>query len=134
MDGLRCLDLFAGSGALGFEAASRGAQEVVLVERDGKAVRALQENAHTLAATQVRVIQADGLAYLDGTSDLFDVIFLDPPFDSGLLPGILDRVATRLAPGGKIYAEFPKPLLVEGWTVLRQARAGLSHSLLLEQT
>jgi 16S rRNA (guanine966-N2)-methyltransferase len=83
LDGWRCLDLFAGSGALGFEAASRGAAEVVLVERDAKALAALRENVLKLdAAERVRIQPADARSYLDGACGNFDLILLDPPFDS----------------------------------------------------
>ncbi len=132
LDGLRCLDLFAGSGALGFEAASRGAQEVVLVERDDRAATALEGNAALLGAGQVRVVRNDGLSYLDGPEGPFDVIFLDPPFASGLLAAALVKCATRLATGGKIYAEFGELPELTGWRVLREGRAGQSHYCLLE--
>lgn len=137
LDGWRCLDLFAGSGALGFEAASRGAAEVVLVERDSKALAALRENALKLEAGDgVRIQSADACGYLNGACGLFDLILLDPPFDAGLLPGILPLAATRLAPEGKIYAESGNPPEVEaaaGLNVLRRSRAGLSHAFLLER-
>jgi 16S rRNA (guanine966-N2)-methyltransferase len=132
LDGLRCLDLFAGSGALGFEAASRGAREVVMVERDRRALAALRENRDLLGATQVEVVAADGLAWLAGAHGPFDLIFLDPPFDSAQLPVALAGAATRLAPEGKIYAEFGGRSDFEGWRVLREGRAGLSHFCLLE--
>jgi 16S rRNA (guanine966-N2)-methyltransferase len=132
LNGLRCLDLFAGSGALGFEAASRGAREVVLVERDGGALKALRANKDMLGAGQVEVVAGDGLSYLAGDCGLFDVIFMDPPFAADLLPAALARAATHLAPGGKIYIEFGKRPELGGWQVLREGRAGLSHFCLLE--
>ena len=137
LDGWRCLDLFAGSGALGFEAASRGAAEVVLVERDAKALGALRENARILVAgDSVRVFPAEARGYLSGACGTFDLILLDPPFDSGLLPEMLALAATRLTPKGKIYAESGNPSEVEtaaGLAVLRRTRAGLSHAFLLER-
>jgi 16S rRNA (guanine966-N2)-methyltransferase len=132
LDGLRCLDLFAGSGALGFEAASRGAREVVMVERDRSAYEALRKNRELLGASQVELVAADGLAWLAGARGQFDLIFLDPPFQAGLLPDALVRAATRLAPGGKIYAEFGARPDLDGWQVVREGRAGLSHFCLLE--
>lgn len=132
LDGLRCLDLFAGSGALGFEAASRGAREVVMVERDRQALAALAGNRDLLGATQVSLVAADGLSWLAGEAGRFDLIFLDPPFGSDLLPAALAQAATRLAPEGKIYAEFGVRPDLEGWHVLREGRAGLSHFCLLE--
>ena len=138
LDGLRCLDLFAGSGALGLEAASRGAREVILVERDTRAAEALRKSAEELSAHEIRVVRADGAAYLEGDCGAFDVIFLDPPYAAGLLPQALALAATRLAPGGKIYAEHGAPLDAEalqegGWAVWREGRAGLSHFYLLER-
>jgi 16S rRNA (guanine966-N2)-methyltransferase len=132
LDGLRCLDLFAGSGALGFEAASRGAREVVMVERDRQACAALARNREMLGASQVELVAADGLGWLAGGHGLFDVIFLDPPFQSDLLPTALARAATGLAPEGRIYVEFGRRPDLDGWHVLREDRAGLSHFCLLE--
>ncbi len=132
LDGLRCLDLFAGSGALGFEAASRGAREVVLVECDAQALNALRENRLMLGSDRIELVAGDGLSFLAGQCGLFDVIFLDPPFASGLLPAALAGAATHLAPEGKIYLEFGRRPDLEGWRVLREGRAGLSHFCLLE--
>ncbi|MGQ9862063.1 MAG: 16S rRNA (guanine(966)-N(2))-methyltransferase RsmD [Thiobacillaceae bacterium] len=132
LDGRRCLDLFAGSGALGFEAASRGAAEVVMVERDARAIASLRAQAVKLGAAQVRIVAADGLDFLAGECGRFDLILLDPPFDSGQLAPALARAATRLAAGGRIYAEFGKRPDLTGWRVLREGRAGSSHFCLLE--
>lgn len=132
LDGLRCLDLFAGSGALGFEAASRGAQEVVLVERDRLALKALHDNKAMLGADQVDIVAGDGTRYLAGDRGRFDIVFLDPPFDAGLLPQILREAATHLAPSGRIYVEFGSRPDLSGWRVLKEGRAGLSHFCLLE--
>ena len=133
LDELRCLDLFAGSGALGLEAVSRGAAEVVLVEQDARALAALRQSVEQLGAAQARVVGSDGLGYLRRDCGLFDVIFLDPPFSAGLLPAALTLAATRLAPGGKIYAEHGGDLDTDAWVVLRQGRAGQSHFCLLER-
>jgi 16S rRNA (guanine966-N2)-methyltransferase len=132
LDGLRCLDLFAGSGALGFEAASRGAREVVLVERDALALAALRNNREALRADGVEVLAGDGLGYLASHCGDFDLIFLDPPFDSGVLPEALRRAATHLAATGRIYAEFRSRPDLTGWRVLREGRAGQSGYCLLE--
>jgi 16S rRNA (guanine966-N2)-methyltransferase len=139
LGGLSCLDAFAGSGALGFEAASRGAQRVVMWERDAKALAALRRNARELGFTGVEVLGGDAVPLLEATGETFDVIFLDPPFAAGLMESALAHAATRLSPGGRIYAESAKPLPLEaverlGLTVLRQGRAGLSHYCLLERT
>jgi 16S rRNA (guanine(966)-N(2))-methyltransferase RsmD len=132
LDGQRCLDLFAGSGALGFEAASRGAAEVVMVERDPRALAALEHNAQALGATQVRLLRADALGYLESDCGRFDLILLDPPFDADLLAPALARAATRLKAGGRIYAEFGTRPDLSAWRILREGRVGLSHFCLLE--
>jgi 16S rRNA (guanine966-N2)-methyltransferase len=132
LHGLSCLDAFAGSGALGFEAASRGAERVVMLERDGKARDALRRNAGLLKIRNLDIFQMDAMAYLASPGEFFDVIFLDPPFDGNLLLPALQSAATRLRPGGKIYAESPVAISPDGFTVVRQGRAGLAHFCLLE--
>ena len=132
LDGLVCLDAFAGSGALGFEAASRGAARVVMLEQERKAHAALLHNAHLLRASNVDVLRRDARSHLASSGEAYDLIFLDPPFAGDLLQIVLPLAATRLAPGGRIYAESPRPLAPEGMTVLRQGRAGQSHFCLLE--
>jgi 16S rRNA (guanine966-N2)-methyltransferase len=132
LPGLTCLDAFAGSGALGFEAASRGAERVLMLERDSRVAASLRDQARALPAPAVEIRQLDALAYLAGPGENFDLLFLDPPFDRDLLIPALRCAATRLRAGGKIYAESPQALAPEGYTVLRQGRAGLSHFCLLE--
>ena len=132
LDGLICLDAFAGSGALGFEAASRGAARVVMLEPERSTFAALQKNALALAQNDVEVLRRDAQSHLASTAERYDLIFLDPPFARELLPGILPLAATRLAPGGRIYAESPRPLAPAGMVVLRAGRAGQSHFCLLE--
>ena len=138
LTGLACLDAFAGSGALGFEAASRGAARVLLLDQDARALAALRGNARELGIDTVEVRAGDGMAFLKGEGEAFDVIFLDPPFADGLLEPALGAAATHLRPGGRIYAESPRPLAPEslqefGLAMLRQGRAGASHHCLLEQ-
>lgn len=132
LDDLVCLDAFAGSGALGFEAASRGAARVVMLEQERRAHEALLENARTLGISGLEILRRDARDHLARSSDVYDLIFLDPPFAGDLLPAILPLAATRLAPGGRIYAESPSPLAPQGMTVVRQGRAGQSHFCLLE--
>ncbi len=133
LDGLACLDLFAGSGALGFEAASRGARHVVLVERDRETARSLRETAATLEATEVEVVAADGLEYLSRAREAFDVVFLDPPFASDLAAVALAKLPRHLAPGARVYVESAAPLEGPGgWTVLRESRAGAVRYALLQ--
>ncbi len=130
LPGGRCLDLFAGSGALGLEAASRGAGEVVMVERAPRVAEQLRRNVELLGLAQVRVIQADALGWLSGDPLPFDILFLDPPFHRDLLAGACRRLAEGgwLAPAARIYLEHdaadPLPPLPEAWTQLKEKRAG----------
>jgi 16S rRNA (guanine966-N2)-methyltransferase len=133
LSGLQCLDLYAGSGALGFEAASRGASRVVLVERDAEAVRAMRENATRLSATELEIHSGDVLAWLISAKERFDVVFLDPPFRQNVLPGVLARLPGVLNRGSRVYVEAPEPLDAGGgWRELRCSRAGAVSYQLLE--
>lgn len=135
--GWRCLDAFAGSGALGFEAASRGAAEVVLIERDRRLAGALNEVKQRLKADALRVENADALAWMARCpAASFEVVFLDPPFDADLLKPALAAAARLIAPTGLVYAESAAPLTAEalklhGLAVHRQGRAGAVHFHLL---
>ncbi|MEJ2644652.1 MAG: 16S rRNA (guanine(966)-N(2))-methyltransferase RsmD [Gammaproteobacteria bacterium] len=128
--GARCLDLFAGSGALGLEAASRGAAQVLLVDSDRRVAAALREHAARLQAGVVEVVQADALAFLTGTASPFDVVFLDPPFSQGLLAPCVARLEAGgwLATEGYLYLEAERalvaPPLPEGWEIVRSKTAG----------
>ena len=125
LDGKTCLDLFAGSGALGFEALSRGARRVVMVEQNPQALKALQENARKLGADRLDLAAGDGLKTLSREGETFDVIFLDPPFHHGILPLLWPLLPDRLAPGGFVYAETEQALEPgEGWEIWRSGRAG----------
>lgn len=126
--GSRCLDLFAGTGALGLEAASRGAGEVLLVERDPAAVAALRSHVERLRASQVRIHAGDALDLLrQPPAQPFNLVFLDPPYDAGLLAPALAAVRAShwLAPGALVYCEWPPaqppPLAQPPW---RSGRAG----------
>jgi 16S rRNA (guanine966-N2)-methyltransferase len=133
LDGRRCLDLFAGSGALGFEAASRGAAQVVMVERDADACRALEANARLLDARTVEVVRADGLEFAAIGGPRYDVVFLDPPFGADVLPQLLRQLPQRLAPAALVYVESPMKLQLEaGWTMWRNGRAGHVNYHLLQ--
>jgi 16S rRNA (guanine966-N2)-methyltransferase len=129
--GKRCLDLFAGSGALGLEALSRGAREVVFVERDPQAVGALRDMLATLECDRGRAEPRDAFAFLaQGTAQPFDVAFVDPPYDERSLPSVCTALEEGgwLAPEAWIYledaAERGEPAVPERWTLLRSKRAG----------
>jgi 16S rRNA (guanine966-N2)-methyltransferase len=134
LDGRSCLDLFAGSGALGFEAASRGAARVVMVENDRAVFAALQKTRELIRARQVDIVLGDAFDYLAKGAERFDVVFLDPPFrQNALLERILERLPERLAPGARVYAETPRPLEPgASWRELKRARAGQVSYQLLE--
>lgn len=126
--GARCLDLFAGSGALSLEALSRGAAEAVAVDNDATAVASLRRTATILEAEMLRVHQADANVYLARSPYPFDLVFLDPPFASDLLPEIQSRLmAGWLADPAWIYLECAPgqdKALPTGWQEQRRKRAG----------
>ena len=134
LTGRRCLDLFAGSGALGFEAASRGAQRVVMVERDAEVFRALGASREKLEAGAVELARADAVEFLRGDARVYDVVFLDPPFGAGYWPRLAPLVAPRLAPQGMVYHESGgRPETPAGWEIHRQGKAGQVTYQLLKQ-
>ncbi|HEX5389767.1 MAG TPA: 16S rRNA (guanine(966)-N(2))-methyltransferase RsmD [Burkholderiaceae bacterium] len=134
LSGLRCLDAFAGSGALGFEAASRGATEVLLIEQAPALVASLRDNATRLQASQITVQRGDALSLMrQRTGQAWDVVFLDPPFGDGqneaLFRDALKAARDLVSPNGSLYLEAPRvwadaELAELGWRVLRQGRAG----------
>jgi 16S rRNA (guanine966-N2)-methyltransferase len=132
LHGQHCLDLFAGSGALGFEAASRYAASVTLVEQNPAVHRALIDNAAMLKAQQVRIQRMDALQFLAQDTQRYDVIFLDPPFGQGWLPRLLPLLPEHLAEDGVVYAEGELQLQEgDGWQVLKHGKAGAVHYHLL---
>lgn len=130
LEGLNCLDLFAGSGALGFEAASRGARRVVAVERGGESCAALKQNCDLLQAGQIEVVQQDVARYLAGAPTPFDVVFLDPPFGQDLAAVTCRQLDERgwLAAGARVYIETERQLTLAGlpetWELLKSKTAG----------
>lgn len=131
IDGAHCLDLFAGSGAMGFEAASRGAASVVLVEKDRQAMQCLRDSKQLLQADEVQLHAMTADAYLARAATTFDLVFLDPPYALTLLPALLPRMAALLKPSGCIYIESDRPEQFDGWQVLKQGRAGMVRFALL---
>ncbi len=129
-ESLRGLDLFAGSGALGFELASRGAARVLLVERQPQLLRLLRDLREKLDAGRVEIVGGDALAIAAALPRAgFDIVFLDPPFGAGLLWPAVDTVRPLLADAGLIYAETDAPIeaaeaAAHGVMPLRSARAG----------
>ena len=132
--GKRCLDLFAGSGALGFEAASREAAQVVMVESNRAVYKALQDNVLTLRLSNVALQCTDGLKFASQENVAFDVIFLDPPFQSDYLPQLLPKLASRLTADGVIYVESGSAFDAGAeWVVLKQGKAGAVHHQLIRR-
>ena len=130
--GARVLDLFAGTGALGLEALSRGAASAVLVERDPALVRALNDTVVRLGAqAEATVVQGDALSWLAGQGeDAFDLVFLDPPFADGLWDAVLAALLPKMRAGGWIYVESPvgqTPAPAAGWFLHRQGQTREVH-------
>ena len=134
LDGLSCIDLFAGSGALGFEALSRGAARVVMVEKDRAIAAALRESAKLLEA-EAQVVVGDAIGYLATPGERFDVAFVDPPYASDLAEASMRALQPRLNAGARVYVESDKPLTPpENWRALREDRAGAVRYALYEAT
>lgn len=137
--GTRCLDLFAGSGALGIEALSRGAAEVTFVDRESQIGRHLKQTLQRLGANGATVEVAEADRFLDRPARPFDVVFLDPPFASTLLSSAFAKLPQGwLAPDAHVYVECPSdtplPALPPGWTVYRSKQAGQVGYHLLRAT
>ena len=145
--GIACLDLFAGTGALGLEAASRGAARVMLVEESQAVVRQLEATRDKLNASQVSILRGDARTVaqglqrrLAGPADRYNLIFLDPPFHLDWLPAMLPLCAALLVEGGYIYVESEKlidgaalPEWLQGWEVVRADQAGMVFFHLLQR-
>lgn len=138
LHGKRCLDLFAGSGALGFEAASRGAAETVMLEIHATVTSALKSNQQKLAATNCRIVAMDAMKFLDGITEKFDIVFVDPPFSSDLMTAVLMKLPKIMQDGALVYAEWREPIAhvlaiepTSPWEIVKQGRAGAVHFALL---
>ena len=132
--GRHCLDLFAGTGALGFEAASRGAESVLLVESHSGAIQRLEATRDKLSAGNVRIERGDAVQWLARQTQKFHLIFLDPPYSEQRLPTLFPRCRDLLMPGGLVYAEADRPFTGPGvgewmsaWKVVRLDKAGAVH-------
>ena len=126
--GARCLDLFAGSGALGLEALSRGAAHVAFVDREPQIGRHLSQTLERLGSRDATVVVEDAQRFLQRPPQPCDIVFLDPPFDSAVLEQVGARLQAWLAPGAYIYVEYPADrslaTLPAAWSVQRTKRAG----------
>ncbi|MBI5259293.1 MAG: 16S rRNA (guanine(966)-N(2))-methyltransferase RsmD [Burkholderiales bacterium] len=136
LDGWRCLDAFAGSGALGFEAGSRGAAEVTLLERDNELVRSLRASQARLGALALHIEQADALGWMRASApERFELVMLDPPFEAELIGPAVDVAAPLVVVGGYLYIEASQAvdLPPPGYELWRKARAGAVHFHLLRR-
>lgn len=124
LHGLNCLDLFAGTGVMGFEALSRGAKQAVLIEKSKPAYQALLDNQSNLKAN-AKIINTDALQFLAQTSEKFDVVFLDPPYQQGWIGKVLPLLKNILAENALVYveAEFAIEETAD-WQVLKHGKAG----------
>ena len=129
LTGWHCVDAFAGTGALGFEAASRGVAHVQMVEQHPKALVALRAVRDKIGADMVRIHAGDAKVVLDRLEAArFDVIFLDPPFGQDWLDFLWPKLGDLLEPNGLVYIEAEKPIIMPtGYSLLRQDRAGAVH-------
>ena len=139
LSGWRCLDAFAGAGALGFEAASRGADQVVLLERDRRLAASLGESKLRLKAEQLRIEATDAMTWMARCPPAsFELVFIDPPFDAELIEPALALASRVVVPLGFVYVEAGQPLQPEavaawGFRLHRQSRAGAVHFHLLQR-
>ncbi len=139
LTGWRCVDAFTGTGALGLEAASRGAADVLLVEAEGALVDQLRAVIRRLQAANVRVQRGNALTVLAGLPPgSVDLVFLDPPFEADLFDKALAAALPALAPGGFVYLEAPaawgaEALARHGLALVRHLKAGAVHGHLLQR-
>ncbi|SON51368.1 16S rRNA (guanine(966)-N(2))-methyltransferase RsmD [Vibrio tapetis] len=135
----KCLDLFAGSGGLGFESASRQAELVTMLELNPKAYQQLCDNCQALKANNIDVIKTDTLQYLAKQGEAYDVVFIDPPFHKGLLSEVIILLEQNgwLAPNAMIYIETEKALAIDSlpphWYAHREKTAGQVSYRLFER-
>ncbi|MFA7270846.1 MAG: 16S rRNA (guanine(966)-N(2))-methyltransferase RsmD [Sterolibacterium sp.] len=134
LTGLSCLDIFAGSGVLGFEAASRGAALVTLVEQDQNAFAALRQNAQSLESDRLQLIRSDAVKFAASTTQRYDLIFLDPPYRQGWIERIEPLLPRLVLAGAKLYIEAEHVIETLGeWRSIKQNRAGQVFYHLMEQ-
>jgi 16S rRNA (guanine(966)-N(2))-methyltransferase RsmD len=125
LEGLVCLDLFSGTGVMGFEALSRGAEKVTMVEKSTMAYKSLQGNKQQLNAEHANILNMDAMQLLSQNSTQFDVIFLDPPYNQGWLAKLLPVIKPHLKPEGVIYAEAESAIEDDAdWRVIKSGKAG----------
>jgi len=133
LNGLDCLDLFAGSGALGFEALSRGARRLTFVDTNTDVCRVIKSNCHELGIINQTVSCMAAVQYLKQNTTKFDIVFVDPPYGSDLYEAVLAKLPRHLSNEGKIYVESDREILPSpGANVVKKSRAGRVHYALWE--
>lgn len=133
LSGKVCLDLFAGTGAFGFEALSRNANSVVMVENSRLALQALTRNQTLLKASNCQIIFKDAFKFLNDNKQLFDIIFCDPPFNRQLITQLLPVLNQHLSENGVLYVEAEYAIKSDSiWQVIKQNKAGNVHYHLLK--
>ncbi len=135
LNGLTCLDLFAGTGVMGFETLSRGAKQVVMIEKSAVVCQALQQNKSLLKANAAQIIQTDAALFLAKNQQKFDVIFCDPPYQQQWLDKILPKLNQHLSANGLVYVEAEYALaMIEGFEIIKYGKAGSVYYHLLKST
>ena len=132
LSGKKCLDLFAGSGALGFEAISRNAKSVVMIEKDSAVYNQLQKNMNILKIENLTIIRGESLHYLMNANDKFDVIFVDPPYSSELMSQALAMVSKYLTNNGVIFIEYKNFPELTDYEILKSAKYGMVNFALIK--
>lgn len=135
-----CLDLFSGTGALGLEAASRGAQKVTLVERNSKAAQQLNNHCQQLEADNCHVVNQDAAIFLSRDSEQYDIVFIDPPYQANLWSPLAQQLVSNnsLSANALIYLEYPShismPSLPRDWQLMKEKKAGTVNYCLFRNT
>ena len=140
LSGANCLDLFAGTGALGLEAASRGVEKVTLVEFNTGIAEQLSKNCQQLGADNYQLVNKDAVSFLSGDQDQYDIVFIDPPYELGIWSEIAEQLVSQdcLSLNALIYVEYPitaiKPSLPSKWQLIKEKKAGGVNYCLFKNT
>ena len=140
LSGANCLDLFAGTGALGLEAASRGVEKITMVEFNARTAEQLSKNCQQLGADNYQLINKDAVTFLSGDQDQYDIVFIDPPYKLGMWSEIAEHLVSQdsLSLNALIYVEYPlttiKPLLPSKWQLIKEKKAGGVNYCLFKNT
>ena len=140
LSGANCLDLFAGTGALGLEAASRGVEKITLVEFNARTAEQLSKNCQQLGADNYQLVNKDAVTFLSGDQDQYDIVFIDPPYKLEIWSEIAEQLVSQdcLSLNALIYVEYPltaiKPLLPSKWQLIKEKKAGGVNYCLFKNT